>query len=129
MIPTPRGKNLTMTALRVTLGLVVLQRSFVFVLGRPATGAFGHNAWLHAVSLILGWCELVAAILFLLPRTVVAGAYILVAVFVLAAALHLAHGEYDVAALLAVWTTAVLAVLAHRQPDRTDAAGRGEVVQ
>jgi hypothetical protein len=125
---TPRGKDLTMTALRVTLGLVVLERSCVFVLGGPTAGAFGHNSLLHAISLALGWCEVVAAILFLLPMTLVVGAYCLVSIFMLAAALHVAHGEYDVGALL-VWTTAVLAVVAHRRPGGTDAAARREAAQ
>jgi hypothetical protein len=125
----PRGKDLTITALRVTLGLVVLERSCVFVLGRPTGGASGHNGLFHAVSLALGWCEVVAAVLFLVPRTVAVGAYSLVGVFVMAAARHLAHGEYEVVPPLAVWTTAVLAVLAHRQADRTEPAARPEAVQ
>jgi hypothetical protein len=84
---------------------------------------------MHAVSLALGWCEVVAAVLFLVPRIVAIGAYSLVGVFVLAAALHLAHGEYDIVPPLAVWTTAVLAVLAHRRPDSAEPAARPETVQ
>ena len=121
-------KDFTMTALRITLGLLVLERSCVFVLAGRAAGPFGHNGLFNALSLTLGWCEIVAAVLFLVPQTLVAGAYALVAVFVLAAALHIVHGEPDVGASLAVWTAAVLAVVAHRQPDRTGTPGSTEVI-
>jgi hypothetical protein len=116
-------RDFTMTILRITLGLVVLERSWVFVFASDAAPSFAHTGWPDGLRLTLGWCEIAAAVLFLVPRTVVAGGYSLIVIFVLAAALHLLHGEYDVGAL-GVWTVAVIAILAHRRPRQISFAGQ-----
>jgi hypothetical protein len=116
------GKDFSMTALRVVLGLVVLWRSCAFVFAPRSAEAFARTGLPDALRLTLGWCEIVAAVLFLIPRTLVAGAWSLVAIFLLAGAIHVLHGEYDVTGL-AVWAVAALAVLAHR-PERHAAPAR-----
>jgi hypothetical protein len=116
-------RDSTMTALRLVLGLVVLERSCLFIFAPRAAEAFARTGWPNGVRLALGWCEIAAAILFLVPRTVVAGAWSLVAIFLFAVALHVLHGEYEVGALL-VWTVAVLAILAHRRPGEIETAAR-----
>ncbi len=118
-------RDFWMTALRVALGLLVLQRSCVFVFGEHAAKSFGRTGMPDALRLGLGWCEIVAAVLFLVPRTVTVGGHSLVGIFVFAAGLHVAHGEFDVGVLL-VWTVAVLAVLAHRRPRPVPSAAAGQ---
>jgi len=100
-----------MTALRWTLGIVVLIQSCLFVFGssgQHAAAQFGMPQWIRPV---LGGCEIVAAILFLLPATSVAGGYLLLVVFFFAAAIHVLHGQYDVGGLL-VYAVAVMACFA-----------------
>jgi hypothetical protein len=109
------SRDSTMTALRIVLGLVVLERSCSFLFATSAAEHFARTGWPNGLRLGLGWCEVVAAVLFLLPRTAVAGAWSLIGVFIFAVGLHILHGQYDVEGLL-VWTVAVLAVLAHRRP-------------
>jgi uncharacterized membrane protein YphA (DoxX/SURF4 family) len=116
-------RDSTMTALRIVLGLVVLERSCSFVFATRAAEEFARTGWPNALRLALGWCEIAAAVLFLVPWTVVAGAWSLVAVFVFAVGLHVLHGEYNVGPLL-VWTVAVLAVLAHRRTNAIETAVR-----
>ena len=61
--------------------------------------------------LVLGWGEIAGCVLMLIPRTAVRGAWVLVAVFVLAVAIHLLHGMYEVGNLAiyiaAAWAVAV----------------------
>jgi hypothetical protein len=118
-------RDFSMAALRVALGLLVLQRSCVFVFGAHAAESFTRTGLPDALRLGLGWCEIVAAALFLVPPTAAVGGWSLVGIFLFAAALHVAHGEFDVGVLL-VWTVAVLAVLAHRRPRAVPPAAPGQ---
>jgi hypothetical protein len=105
-----------MTALRWTLGIVVLVQSCLFVFGssgRHAAGEIGMPQWIRPV---LGGSEIVAAILFLVPATSVAGGYLLLVVFFLAAAIHVLHGQYEVGGLV-VYAAAVMACIAHREEE------------
>jgi len=88
------------TVLQWTLGLVVLIEAGLFVFGPHA----GHDAakthMPQALRLVLSWGEIVAAILFLIPKTAVRGAWLLLIIFVLAIAIHLLHGMPNVGALV-----------------------------
>jgi hypothetical protein len=103
-----------MTGLRLVLGLVVLWQSCVFVFSHRAASGFARTGLPDALRLVLGSCEILAAVLFLFPTTVIAGGVSLLVVFVFAAGIHLVHGEFDVGGLL-VYMAAVTAVLAHRR--------------
>jgi uncharacterized membrane protein YphA (DoxX/SURF4 family) len=54
----------------------------------------------QALRLVLGWGEIVAAILFLVPKTAVRGAWLLLIIFALAIAIHLVHRMPNVGALV-----------------------------
>jgi hypothetical protein len=100
-----------MTALRWTLGIVVLIQSCLFVFassGRHAAGEIGMPQWIRPA---LGGSEIVAALLFLVPATSVAGGYLLLAVFFFAAAIHALHGQYDIGGLI-IYAVAVMACVA-----------------
>jgi hypothetical protein len=107
----------TMIVLRYVLGLVVLQQSCVFVLSLRSADRIAHIGMPHAFLQILGWSEIVAAILFLIPATVTAGAAALALIFVVALGVHVLHGEFDVGGLV-VYTAVALAVLVSRTPRR-----------
>jgi len=88
------------TVLQWTLGLVVLIEAGLFVLSPHAGNDFAKTHMPQALRLVLGWGEIVAAILFLIPKTAVRGAWLLLVIFVLAIAIHLMHGMPTVGALV-----------------------------
>jgi hypothetical protein len=115
-------KKLAVPLLQWVVGLVVLAESLRLAFGPEAGRHFartGMPAWLRPA---LAWPEIVAALLFLIPLTVVAGGYFLLVVFAFAAVLHLLHGQYDIGALL-VYAMAVLVVIADRSSALPEVAG------
>ena len=88
------------TVLQWTLGLVVLIEAGLFVLGPHAGHDFAKTHMPQALRMVLGWGEIAGAILFLIPRTAVRGAWLLLVIFVLAIAIHLMHGMPTVGALV-----------------------------
>ena len=98
--------------LRWTLSIVVIIESLQFVFSTAAAHFFlkiGVPGWVRPA---LGISEIVAALLFLVPATTIAGAYLLLVVFALAAMVHVLHGQYGVGGLV-VYAVAVLACIGH----------------
>lgn len=100
--------QIALTGLQWTLGLVILIEAILFVLP-GAAHAFAATYMPSVVRLVLGFGEIAGCILILNPRTTIRGAWILVAVFVLAIVIHLLHGLYEVGNL-AIYTAAAWAV-------------------
>ena len=94
--------------LQRALGLVILAESAFFAFSPAAVHAFARTGMPDVVRLVLGASEMVAALLFLIPRTLVAGAWLLIVILLLAAVVHILHGWFDVGPLLvyavAAWT-------------------------
>ncbi len=90
--------------LRLVLGLVVGGYSLALVVAQFSGG-------IHHALLLLGLAEFVAAVLFLIPRTVRLGGIALIAVFAFAALFHVLHGDSSVG-YLAVYCAAAFAVIA-----------------
>jgi uncharacterized membrane protein YphA (DoxX/SURF4 family) len=61
------------------------------------------------IRLFLGWGEILGCILLLIPRTTIRGAWLLVAVFIMAILLHLLHGLYNVGNVV-VYAAAAFAI-------------------
>ena len=102
--------RISLLGLRWTLGLVVLWQSYRLlrhILPEIQGGAHGPLAWIHVG---LGSAEIVAAVLFLVPLTMVAGGYALLVIFVVAAMVSVLHGSHDVSGLV-LYGMAVLACL------------------
>jgi hypothetical protein len=115
-------RKLAVPLLHWSVGLIVLAESLRLAFGPEAGRHFartGMPAWLRPA---LAWPEIVAALLFLIPLTLVAGGYFLLVVFAFAAVLHLLHGQYDIGALL-VYAMAVLVVIAYRGKELPEVAG------
>lgn len=105
--------NAAMLVLQWVLGLVVLAESCQFTFSAPAAQHFVKTGLPDWVRVFLGAAEILAALLFLAPRTVIVGGYSLVVIFFLAIVVHVQHGWFDVGELL-VYAAAVLAVTAYR---------------
>ena len=110
-----RSQSASMIVLRWTLGLVVLWQSLHFAV---AAGSAHHLAGMglpHWIAPVLGGAEIVAAILFLLPKTAKSGGFLLLLIFAIAAVLHLLHREYHIETLLvyiaATWACLVASAL------------------
>lgn len=108
-----RLTHFSILLLRWTLGLVVILESVRFVLS-SSTAHFLPKARLPAwIQPALGVGEILAAVLFLIPWTALVGSYLLLVIFVLAAVIHILHGQFDVGGLV-VYAVVVLVCMAHR---------------
>ena len=97
-----------MIALRLALGIVILIQAVLFVMP-GAAHEFARTYMPGFVRLVLGFGEIAGALLLLIPGTVVRGAWLLLAVFVMAILLHLLHGLYGVGNLV-VYAAAAFAI-------------------
>jgi hypothetical protein len=104
----PRTLVRAFLGLYVTLGIVVLIQSVETIIA-ARHGAVTTPDRLHA--LLVGTVEAIAALLFLIPRTMGIGANTLLAVFALAFGLHALDGHPNLALL--VYAAAVLFVRIH----------------
>ena len=100
--------KIAMTGLQWTLGLVILIEAILFVMPGAAAG-FGRTHMPDAVRLILGWGEIIGAVLLLIPRTYARGAWVLVVVFAFAIVLHVLHGMLNVGNLV-IYTAVAWAI-------------------
>jgi hypothetical protein len=100
--------------LRWVLGAVVLWESCLFLYATIVrtyhAGHIGVHSW---IFLVLATVEMVAALMFLAPVVRVIGGYLLLAVFLFAAAFHILHGEFNEVGWLAVYSAAVVVCLTH----------------
>ena len=97
-----------MIALRLALGIVILIQAVLFVMP-GAAHEFARTHMPGFVRLVLGFGEIAGALLLLIPGTFVRGAWLLLAVFVMAILLHLLHGLYGVGNLV-VYAAAAFAI-------------------
>ncbi len=119
-------KRLAIPILHGSVGLVVLWQSYqTFHMTYAKLHAPDHAGALAAVRLALSGSEIIAAILFLVPFTAVAGGYLLLAIFALALAIHALHGDLSGMETLIVYSAAVLASLAYRQRSKRIGTGAG----
>jgi uncharacterized membrane protein YphA (DoxX/SURF4 family) len=107
-------KDWAITALRVVLGFVVTAQAGFLAFDPRAIAAFARTGFPDFVRLSLAWSEIAAGILFLIPSTVILGAWFLLAVFLGAISIHLAHGAFDVGGLL-IYSAAVIVVMVHQE--------------
>jgi hypothetical protein len=105
---TEQRMKTALTGLQWTLGLVILVEAILFVM--PNAGHdFARTHMPDVLRQVLGWGEIIGAVLLLIPRTAVRGGWVLVGIFVLAMIIHLLHGMFNVG-YLAIYTAAAWAV-------------------
>jgi hypothetical protein len=116
---TEQRVKTALTGLQWTLGLVVLIEAILFVM--PSAGHdFAKTHMPDIVRQVLGWGEIIGAILLLIPRTAVRGGWSLVGIFVLAIVVHVLHGTFNVGNLV-IYTAAAWAIA--RGKTAAEAAG------
>lgn len=81
--------------LQWTLGVVILVEAVMFILPDSAH-QLAHIHMPGFVRMVLGWGEIVGAVLLLIPPTVKTGAWLLFAVLVMGILVHLLHAQYNV---------------------------------
>ena len=97
-----------LTVLQWSLGIVILIEAVLFVLPSAAHD-FARTHMPGFIRLVLGFGEILGCILLLIPQTAVRGAWLLLAVFVMAILLHLLHGLYGVGNLV-IYAAAAFAI-------------------
>jgi type II secretory pathway component PulF len=97
-----------LTVLQWSLGVVVLIEAVMFVLP-GAAHEFARTHLPGMVRMVVGFGEIAGALLLLIPQTVVRGAWLLLAVFVMAILIHLLHGMYGVGNLV-IYAAAAFAI-------------------
>jgi hypothetical protein len=105
---TEQRTKTALTGLQWTLGLVILIEAILFVMPSAAHD-FAKTHMPDIVRQVLGWGEIVGAVLLLIPRTAVRGGWLLAGIFVLAIVVHVLHGTYNVGNLV-IYTAAAWAV-------------------
>lgn len=101
-----------LTGLQWSLGIVILVEAVLFILP-SARHDFARTHMPDILRQILGWGEIVGAVLMLIPRSAVRGSWMLAGVFVFAIAIHLLHGMLNVGNLV-IYTAAACAVASSR---------------
>lgn len=105
-------KKLGICVLRWSLGTVILIEAVLFVLP-GAAHEFSRTHMPGFVRLVLGFGEIAACVLLLIPATVVRGAWLLFGVVVMAILLHLMHGLYGIGNLV-IYAAAAFAIAVER---------------
>jgi type II secretory pathway component PulF len=100
--------KLGICVLKYSLGIVILIEAVMFVLP-SAAHEFSRTHMPAVVRMVLGWGEIAGSILLLIPATAIRGAWLLLAVFVMAILLHLLHGMYGIGNLV-VYAAAAFAI-------------------
>lgn len=100
--------KIALAVLRWTLGIVILIEAILFVMP-GAAHEFTRTHMPGFVRLVLGWGEIIGSVLLLIPKTTTRGAWLLVAVFIMAILIHLLHGQYNVGNVV-IYAAAAFAV-------------------
>lgn len=98
------------SGLRWVLGLVILLESARLALSPSAAHQIAKAGFPRWFAPVLGGCEMLAAFLFLIPAARRTGGYALLAIFAIAAFIHVLHGQYDLG-YLAIFGMAVAVCL------------------
>jgi len=100
------------TVLQYCLGVVILIEAVMFVLPSAAHD-FARTHMPGFVRLVLGFGEILGCVLLLIPKTAIRGAWLLMAVFVMAILIHLLHGMYNVGNLV-IYTAAAFVIASEK---------------
>jgi len=104
------GAKTGLSVLRWALGVVILIEAVRFVLPSAAHD-FARTHMPAFVRMLLGIGEIAGCVLILIPQTAVRGAWLLLAVLVMAILLHLLHGMYGIGNLV-IYAAAAFAIAA-----------------
>jgi hypothetical protein len=100
-------RKIAIPGLRWVLGLVVLLESYQFAFSPSATAHFANTGLPQWIRPALAGSEIIAVLVFLLSAASFLGGYLLLFFFLIAAVLHILHGEFNIGALV-VYAAAVI---------------------
>jgi uncharacterized membrane protein YphA (DoxX/SURF4 family) len=107
-----KTKTIIPWVLSLLVGILFFYSSFTKLVGDPEILKIGLNFGLDSATFkTIGIIELISIILFLIPRTGILGALLLIAYMGGAIASHLEHGESIISAVFVqsfIWVTAIL---------------------
>jgi uncharacterized membrane protein YhdT len=106
-----RIQKFALTALQWTLGLTLLIEAALLAFAPASAHAFGKTGLPDWIRVVEAWGEMLTALLFLIPGTVMIGSWGPIVFLTAAILIHLLHGSYNVLPL-AVYASATLAVMA-----------------
>ena len=98
-----------LTGLQWCLAIVILLEAALFLFQDGSRHQFASTHMPNAIRLILGWGELIGALLLLIPRTASRGGWLLLFTFLFAMVIHLLHGMLNVGSLV-VYSAAAWAI-------------------
>jgi uncharacterized membrane protein YphA (DoxX/SURF4 family) len=105
---SPARTKTGLTVLQWALGVVILIEAVLFVLPGAAHD-FARTHMPGFVRMVVGFGEILGCVLLLIPHTAIRGAWVLVAVFIMAILLHLLHGMYGIGNLV-IYAAAAFAI-------------------
>jgi uncharacterized membrane protein YhdT len=105
--------KLARTGLQWSLGLFLIYQCSLLLFAHSAAQNFAKAHLPQWFRVGIAAVELLGAVLFLLPPTMLAGGRILLGTFLVAAVVHLLHGQADIAYLI-IYGMAVLTVMTGR---------------
>lgn len=105
---SPARTKTALTVLQWALGVVILIEAILFVLPSAAHD-FARTGIPGFVRLVVGFGEILGCVLLLIPQTAIRGAWVLVAVFIMAILIHLLHGMYGIGNLV-IYAAAAFAI-------------------
>ena len=114
-----RLKKFAIPGLRWALALVVLLESVHFTLSPSAARNFANTGLPQWIRLVLGGSEIIAVLLFLVPAASMAGGYLLLVIFAIAAGIHFLQGQFGVGSLV-VYCMAVIVCMTHRNKEAVE---------
>ena len=105
---SPARTSTALTILQWAMGVVILIEAVFFVMPNAAHD-FARTHIPGFVRMVLGFGEILGCVLLLIPQTAVRGAWLLLAVFVMAIVVHLLHGMYSIGNLV-IYAAAAFAI-------------------
>jgi hypothetical protein len=103
-------------ALQWSVGVVLFVEAALLAYSKTEVHFEGHPGIHHWILLALACAEMLACVIFLIPRTMKQGATLLIIVLALAALVHMLHGSFEIGGLL-IFAAAVAVVASQSQPD------------
>lgn len=100
--------KIALTVLQWALGVVILIEAVLSVMPSAAHD-FARTHMPGFVRLVLGFGEILGSVLLLIPQTAIRGAWLLMAVFIMAILIHLLHGMYGIGNLV-IYAAAAFAI-------------------
>jgi hypothetical protein len=103
-------------ALQWSVGVVLFIEAALLAYSKTEIHFSGHPGIHHWIRLALAWAEMLACLVFLIPRTMKQGATLLIIVLALAALVHALHGNFEIGGLL-IFAAAVAVVASQTHVD------------